>query len=372
MDPWREGPRIGFVVWVIIGFLGVALLAAWGMILQLVGQQGRILLRLEQLEQSAATGSSRPGSTDGAPRGPGGIPLATAFPAFRLPDLNGETLSLEGLRGERVLLVHWDPRCGFCRQIAGDLASLRGDLRERKTELMLVSHGDAESNRRLAEEHGLDCPILLQPDDQPIEGFATLGTPAAYLLDEKGRVAKPLALGASEVPALARAAARARKRLGTERSLAESRIEREGVPAGSAAPDFELPDLGGRPVSLADYRGRRVLLVFSDPDCGPCGALATELARFHEEHRDDGLDIVMVTRGGMEENRRRAEEHGIDFPVVVQPGWKLSKEYGIFATPVAFLVDERGRIARVVAKGGPEILGLAHGAVSRGEGARMA
>ncbi|MDQ3866029.1 MAG: peroxiredoxin family protein [Actinomycetota bacterium] len=359
------------MVWVIIGLLSVALLAAWGMILQLVGQQGRILLHLEQLEQSAATGSSRSGSADGARR-PDAIPPASAFPAFRLPDLDGETLSLEGFRGKRVLLVHWDPRCGFCRQIAGELASLRGDLRERKTELVLVTHGDAESNRRLAEEHGLDCPILLQPDDQPIEAFATLGTPAAYLLDEKGRVAKPLALGAKEVPELAHDAAGARKRLGTERSLAESRIEREGVPSGSAAPDFDLPDLGGRTVSLTDYRGRRLLLVFSDPECGPCDALAADLARFHEEHRDNGLDIVMVARGGIEENRRRVEEHGIEFPVVLQPGWRLSKEYGIFATPVAFLVDEQGRIARAVAKGRPEILRLAHTAILRGEGVRMA
>jgi hypothetical protein len=46
--------------------------------------------------------------------------------------------------------------------------------------------------------------------------------------------------------------------------------------------------------------------------------------------------------------------------VVIQPGWTLSKKYGIFATPVAFLVDEEGLIARDVARGGPEIMRLAH------------
>ena len=41
----------------------------------------------------------------------------------------------------------------------------------------------------------------------------------------------------------------------------------------------------------------------------------------------------MVSRGELEENRRKAEASAVEFPVVLQPGWKLSKQYGIFATP---------------------------------------
>ena len=72
------------------------------------------------------------------------------------------------------------------------------------------------------------------------------------------------------------------------------------------------------------------------------------------------------------EGNRKAAAHAIDFPFVVQPGWRLSKEYGIFATPVAFLIDEEGLIAREVAKGGPEILSLAQGALAAGREAHMA
>jgi peroxiredoxin len=111
--------------------------------------------------------------------------------------------------------------------------------------------------------------------------------------------------------------------------------------------------------------------VFSDPDCGPCDALLPDLARFHRRRRD-GLEIVVVSRGGVEENRRKAAAHAIDFPVLLQPGWRLSKEYGIFATPVAFLIDEEGVIAREVAKGAPEILSLAEGALAAGKEARLA
>ena len=72
-----------------------------------------------------------------------------------------------------------------------------------------------------------------------------MGTPVAYLLDEKGRIAKPVAVGAREVPELAEEAAGRRRRLGTERPLSESRIEREGLNAGTPPRPFELPDLGG-------------------------------------------------------------------------------------------------------------------------------
>ena len=46
------------------------------------------------------------------------------------------------------------------------------------------------------------------------------------------------------------------------------------------------------------------------------------------------------------------------FPVVVQDRWEVSKAFGIFATPVAFLIDAEGKIAAGVARGVDEILGL--------------
>ena len=108
-----------------------------------------------------------------------------------------------------------------------------------------------------------------------------------------------------------------------------------------------------------------MLLVFSDPGCGPCTALLTELASLDSGTGAEDLALLMVTRGGVDENRRKVEEHGVEFPVVVQPGWKLSKEYGIFATPVAFLIDEAGVIECDVARGMDEILSVARNELAR-------
>ncbi len=102
----------------------------------------------------------------------------------------------------------------------------------------------------------------------------------------------------------------------------------------------------------------KVLLVFRDPNCGPCDAVAPELVRIHEAHRGNGLSVVLVGRGDPDENRAKAGKFGFPFPVVLQKKWELSKQYGIFATPVAFLVDEAGVIAQPVGQGAAGIVAL--------------
>ena len=298
--------------------------------------------------------------------------LGTDFPLFELPDLAGEMVALEDLRGRGVLLVHWNFDCGFCESIAPELGRLEAVLDQRNVQLVLLAKGDAQSNRDQAAEHRLRCRILLLQDREKPRLFEHRGTPVAYLLDEEGRIAAPFASGADQVLSLAREIAsheiggsvagegeHQRNKLSSERPLTESHIERNGLKAGTPAPIFRLPDLQGRMVSLEEYRGRRVLLVFSDPQCGPCDALAPHLSRLHQEHENNGLALVLVGRGDEEENRRKAEQFGLRFPVVLQEKWKLSKEYGIFATPVAFLISKEGVIEKDVAVGRDAILALA-------------
>jgi peroxiredoxin len=142
-----------------------------------------------------------------------------------------------------------------------------------------------------------------------------------------------------------------------DRSLAKSRINRNGLTPGTFAPSFTLPRLDGGELSLDAYKGRRVLLVFSDPDCGPCDVLAPHLERLAKEAA--GPSILMVSRGDPERNRTKVALHGITFPVVLQEQWQLSRQYAKFATPIAYLIDAEGRIAATVAVGVDAILALA-------------
>ncbi len=334
------------------------LLSLWGILYQVVKQQGRILLRLDGLDERLGHIGR---DAEAAPRG---LAVGTPFTPFRLPDLDGQIRSLDDYQNQRVLLIFWGPQCGFCGLLAPDLARLQGDLRVAKMQLLLVSLDDGVANRKLAEESGLRCPILLMEKDDPLlKGpFLHMGTPSAYLLDGEGMVAHSLTVGGEAILALAQGAIGdrpGRKRLPGERPLTESRIERNGLKAGTPAPLFRLPSLDGGTVALDDYRGRQVLLVFTDPHCGPCEELAPHLVRIHQRQGDGGLALIMVARGDVEENRRKAEEHGFEFPVVLQERWKLSQEYGIFAVPVAFLIDDEGIITRNVAQGVDQILALA-------------
>src|SRR5262249_34814662 len=272
--------------------LVLILVSVWVGLYQVVKQQGRIILRLDELEKRGNAASAESVRAVG-------LPVGTPFPAFKLPDLDGKEIALEDLRGHRVLLVHWNPGCGFCDLIAPDLARLQSDFQKQGVELLLLASGEADANRKLAEEHGLQCPILPLKGQETPEPFKYQGTPVAYLLDAEGRVAKPLAQGADQVPPLAREAAKEEagagpldatgsRNLPGKKPVSASKILRDGLKAGASAPAFRLRDIRGNTVSLDEYRGRPVLLVFSDPHCGPCDELAPQLSRFDHKHGNNG------------------------------------------------------------------------------------
>jgi methylamine dehydrogenase accessory protein MauD len=123
-----------------------------------------------------------------------------------------------------------------------------------------------------------------------------------------------------------------------------SRLGRSGLKPGKKAPDFTLPSAQGDEVSLHDFLGRKVLLVFTQAGCGPCQHILPELNRLGE--RD--LQVLVVNKGELQATHRWAAERGARFPVLVQDGPDLSRKYEAFATPFAFLIDEKGV---VVSKG---------------------
>lgn len=147
------------------------------------------------------------GVAESAP-GPGsqGIAQGKAIPSFELPDAEGRTVSLESLRGQKLLLVNWSPTCGFCKEIAPELAEMEPRLREHDVRPVLIATGEIEANRQIMEETGLDALLLIQEPGEA-EVFSGMGTPVAYLVDEEGKNAASIAYGSDAVPALARKAA---------------------------------------------------------------------------------------------------------------------------------------------------------------------
>jgi peroxiredoxin len=155
--------------------------------------------------------------------------------------------------------------------------------------------------------------------------------------------------------AAADSAPRRAGRVFADRSLATSRLNRDGLRPGDVAPSFSLPTVDGGNVALADYAGRRVLLVFSDPECWPCMEL---LPRLDAAARVTEVPVLVISRGSVDANRRKLAEARSRLTVALQTHWEISRLYARFATPIAYLVDEQGRIASEVAVGGAAILSL--------------
>jgi hypothetical protein len=107
------------------------------------------------------------------------------------------------LQGNRALLVSWSDSCRYCELIVDDLAGLVPALVAVGVELVLVAVGDARTIRASLDASRFSGRLWMQNDVAP--GFDGLGTPVAYLVDEEGRVAEAVALGAPNVVALARA-----------------------------------------------------------------------------------------------------------------------------------------------------------------------
>ena len=422
---------------------------------QLLRQNGRILLRLDEMEQRLDE------LQFGGAEEPAGLPLGNEAPEFELPDFNGERKSLGQYRGEPVLLIFFNPACGFCRELAPKLAALAsrsrrgneadasGSKLERRDAtsgdrlltsaatnesallLIIISTGGAEANHQLFDQHKLDCPVLLQKASEVAAAYHANGTPSGYLINPKGMIGSELAMGADAILALAKSFRRSRREEAHSEatalrsanpeidqslltsapteiagnghrqdrfkndSLVRSKIKRDGLKAGTPAPDFRLPLLDGSgELALSELRGRRVLLVFSSPGCGPCNRLAPQLEKFHREQQLleagrvnpgqlDGsfrngahgvtrptlapspIAVVMISKGEPKENRAKVKEHGLTFPIVLQQQWEISRGYAMFATPVAYLIDEAGVIVHEVAAGSDAILALLAGLSGR-------
>ena len=176
-----------------------------------------------------------------------------------------------------------------------------------------------------------------------------------HLLRQNGR----LLVRIEALEALAPGGAAASQK-GTQRAV--------GLPVGEEAPPFALKGLHGETLTLGALRspGKPVMLFFTDPNCGPCTAMLPKVGRWQEEHQEK-LTIALVSRGGPQENRAKAQEHGVG-NVMLQEDWEVSEAYRVVGTPSAVLVTPEGKVGSPVF-GGEEDVGalLAHAVGERAQ-----
>jgi peroxiredoxin len=335
---------------VVFGLVALALLGGqWWFLMHLLGQNGRLLVRVEALEARLGAGADAPsGAPSGASSGNGtqqgaGLPVGSQAPPFSLEDLHGEKLTLKSLlsSGKPVLLVFTDPGCGPCTAMLPEIARWQEEHSEGLT-VALVSRGGAEENRAKAQEHGL-TDVLLQEDWEVSEAYRVKGTPSAVLVTPDGKVGGPAANGADAI----------RSRVGQVVS------PRAPVPmtkkVGEVAPEVKLPDLDGRIVELNDFGGEETMVLFWNPACGFCQRILPDLREWEEDPPERAPKLLVVSAGTEESNR----EIGLSSTVVLDQNFAAGRAFGAAGTPSAVLVDTEGRIATEVAVGAQAVLEMA-------------
>jgi thiol-disulfide isomerase/thioredoxin len=128
---------------------------------------------------------------------------------------------------------------------------------------------------------------------------------------------------------------------------AEDKIQTSLV-AGTAFPDFSEKDVMGQPLSVANYKGKVVLVDFWATWCAPCRRELPNVIATYQKYHDNGFDIIGVS---LDSDRQALlkfiRQNNMPWQQFFDgQGWnnKLAVKSGIEAIPMTFLLDKDGKI----------------------------
>ncbi len=118
--------------------------------------------------------------------------------------------------------------------------------------------------------------------------------------------------------------------------------EEGGLAVGISAPEFQLADLRGQPVSLSQFRGKVVILDFWATWCGPCRMSMPILEKLQEEHPNDLKLLAINLEESRDEVRDYVARRNIRTTVLLDLEGKVGRTYGSESIPMQVLIDKKG------------------------------
>lgn len=132
---------------------------------------------------------------------------------------------------------------------------------------------------------------------------------------------------------------------------------------GTKAPEFKLLNQAGKEVSLADYRGKKVILYFYSKDnTAGCTKQACSFAELYPDFREKNAEVIGISKDTVESHRKFAEKYGLPFTILADPDrvaieaydvWKEKNMYGkkvMGVVRTTYLIDENGIIEKAFTK----------------------
>ena len=136
---------------------------------------------------------------------------------------------------------------------------------------------------------------------------------------------------------------------------------------GIKAPDFTLNDKDGNAVSLADFKGRKVVLYFYPKDNTPgCSRQACAFAAAYGDFRKNNAAVSGISKDSEASHRRFAEKYNLPFIILSDPELTAIKAYGVWqekklygkvsmgVVRTTYVIDENGIIEKVMPKVKPD------------------
>ena len=110
------------------------------------------------------------------------------------------------------------------------------------------------------------------------------------------------------------------------------------------APDFTLPTLDGGTVTLADQRGRVVIMEFWATWCPPCRYSTPSLEAIHRRYRNRGVTVLLINAGESVERIKAWAERRFTAPILLDEEGQVAQLYQVSGVPQLFVVDQDGQI----------------------------
>ena len=135
-----------------------------------------------------------------------------------------------------------------------------------------------------------------------------------------------------------------------EEQEAETQKIQDALAIGTKFPDFNEKDLTGKPLSIANYKGKVVLIDFWATWCGPCRAEVPNVVAVYNKHHRKGFEIIGISLDRQPDKAKLesyTKENKMPWPQFFDGQFwnnKLSTKYGVRSIPATYLLDGEGKI----------------------------
>lgn len=132
---------------------------------------------------------------------------------------------------------------------------------------------------------------------------------------------------------------------------------------GDKAPDFTAKDQNGKTISLADFKGKTVILYFYPKDDTPgCTAEACDFRDNYQSLLSKGFEVIGVSTDGEKSHKKFETKYSLPFPLIADEDKNIVEAYGVWGeksmygktymgtTRKTFIIDADGNLKKIIDK----------------------